>query len=156
MNDREIPEWIRRIIGEAAARPQAMRRNAARVRDGFRAKMKRVARRIPFAEDLLAAYYCAFDAQTPTRVRATLLAALAYFVLPLDAIPDFLLGFGFTDDATVLMAAISIVATHITDTHREAARRVLDDDIDVVDIDILDLTGEDATDGGDGEPPRKA
>ena len=57
-------------------------RDEARVRRGFWPKVGRVAARLPFAEDFLAAYYCAFDRATPLQVRAALLAALAYFVLP--------------------------------------------------------------------------
>lgn len=143
MNDRPTPEWIKRIIGEPAADPEAMRRNAQRVRESFATKLKRVVRRIPFAHELIAAYYCALDPATPVRVRATLLAALAYFVLPLDAIPDFLLGFGFTDDATVLLAAVSLVSSHITQAHRDAAQRALDDDVVIVDLDASDFDFED-------------
>jgi uncharacterized membrane protein YkvA (DUF1232 family) len=81
--------------------------------------------RIPFAEDLLAAYYCAFDRNTPLRVKATLVAAIAYFVLPADAIPDVIPGLGFTDDAAVLATAIKLVADHIQPVHRDAARNAL-------------------------------
>ncbi len=98
-----------------------------RVRSRFWATFRRAARYIPFAEDLVAAYYCAFDPATPTRVRAVLIGALAYFVLPLDVIPDFIAGIGFTDDITVLVAAIATVGAHITPTHRAAARAALDE-----------------------------
>jgi uncharacterized membrane protein YkvA (DUF1232 family) len=98
---------------------------AARVRAKFWRTLKRAARQIPFMEDLVAAYYCALDDQTPTRVRGILLAALAYFVLPVDIIPDFIAGFGFTDDVAVLSAAISAVRTHITPAHYAAARAAL-------------------------------
>ena len=91
----------------------------------FWRKLKRVAARIPFAEDLLAAYYCAFDKDTPIGVKATLIAAIAYFVLPIDAIPDVLPAIGFTDDAAVLAAAIKVVAGNIRPVHREAARNAL-------------------------------
>ena len=77
----------------------------------FWRKLRRVAASIPFTEDLLAAYYCAFDRDTPLPVKATLLGALAYFVLPLDAIPDVLPVIGFTDDAAVLATAIKLVAS---------------------------------------------
>jgi len=58
-------------------------------------KLKRVAARIPFAEELLAAYYCAFDKDTPLSVKATLVAAITYFVLPIDAIPRRVAGHRF-------------------------------------------------------------
>jgi uncharacterized membrane protein YkvA (DUF1232 family) len=95
------------------------------VRKRFWAKFKRVAASLPFAEDLLSAYYCAFDRQTPRHVQASLLGALAYFILPFDFIPDMLPVLGFTDDAAVLATAIRLVATHITPVHREAARAAL-------------------------------
>ncbi len=145
MSERQIPEWIRRILGDAASEPDTLAHNAERVREGFGKKLKRVVRRIPFAEDLLAAYFCTLDPATPTRVKATLLAALAYFVLPFDTIPDFLLGLGFGDDATVLLAAISMVASHISDTHREAAQRALNDDLDIIDLEAQDITPDDPT-----------
>jgi uncharacterized membrane protein YkvA (DUF1232 family) len=95
------------------------------VRRGFRAKFKRVVAQLPFAEDLLAAYYCAFDRQTPRHVQAALLGALAYFILPFDFIPDMMPVLGFTDDAAVLATAIRLVAGHIRPDHREAARAAL-------------------------------
>jgi uncharacterized membrane protein YkvA (DUF1232 family) len=91
----------------------------------FWRKIGRVAARIPFAEDLLAAYYCAFDRNTPLQVKATLVGAIAYFVLPVDAIPDVMPAIGFTDDAVVLATVLTLVAEHVTPLHREAARAKL-------------------------------
>ena len=95
------------------------------LRRDFWCKVKCVAARIPFAEELLAAYYCAFDKDTPLSVKATLVAAIAYFILPVDAIPDVLPVIGFTDDAAVLAAAVKLVADNIRPAHREAARSVM-------------------------------
>ena len=95
------------------------------VRRRFWSKLKRVAARLPFAEDLLAAYYCAFDKETPRHVQAALLGAVAYFILPFDFVPDMLPVLGFTDDAAVLATAIRLVASHITEDHRQAARAAL-------------------------------
>src|SRR3546814_11054572 len=69
--------------------------------------------RVPFLDDAVSAYYAAFDPQTPRSVKAMLLAALAYFVVPSDLVPDFIAGLGFTDDATVLFTTIRLVAGHI-------------------------------------------
>jgi uncharacterized membrane protein YkvA (DUF1232 family) len=88
-------------------------------------KLKRVASRIPFAEDLVAAFYCATDSGTPSRVKLILIGAIAYFVLPTDAITDLLPLIGFADDAAVLAAAVTQVAGSITEEHRAQARRVL-------------------------------
>lgn len=93
----------------------------------FWQKLRNVAASIPFAEDLLAAYYCAFDRQTPVSVKAALFGALAYFVMPADAIPDVVPVLGFTDDAAMLAAAIKLVSDHIRPEHRDAARKSLAD-----------------------------
>ena len=95
------------------------------VRRRFWTKFKQVVVKLPFAEDLLAAYYCAFDRETPRHVQVALLGALAYFILPFDFMPDMLPILGFTDDAAVLATAIRMVSGHITSEHREAARAAL-------------------------------
>ena len=95
------------------------------VRRRFWRKFKRGMAKLPFAEDLLAAYYCAFDRQTPRHVQAALLGALAYFILPFDFVPDMLPILGFGDDAAILATALRMVATHINEDHREAARRAM-------------------------------
>jgi len=100
------------------------------VRRRFWIKLKRVVANLPFAEDLLAAYYCAFDKQTPRHVQVALLGAIAYFILPFDFIPDMMPILGFTDDAAVLATAIRMVATHIKPEHRDAARAALKRGID--------------------------
>ena len=97
----------------------------ATLRQRFWRKLGALARTLPFAEDLLAAYYCALDRATPRRVQLMLLAAIAYFVMPADSVPDWLPVIGFTDDAAVLAATIKLVAGHITDAHRQAARAAL-------------------------------
>ena len=95
------------------------------VRKRFWIKLKKVAAKLPFTEDLLAAYYCAFDKQTPRHVQVALLGAIAYFILPFDFIPDMMPVIGFTDDAAILATTIRLVATHITEDHRAAARAAL-------------------------------
>jgi uncharacterized membrane protein YkvA (DUF1232 family) len=111
---------------DAEALAQRIAADERDLQQKFWRKLRRLAARLPFAEDLIAAHYCAFDRQTPLRVKAALVGALAYFVLPADVIPDVLPLIGYTDDAAVLAAAIRLVASHITPDHREAARRTLD------------------------------
>jgi uncharacterized membrane protein YkvA (DUF1232 family) len=100
-----------------------------KVRRDFWAKLKRFAGMVPFVEDLVAAYYCALDPATPMRVRGMLLAAIAYFILPVDLIPDMIAGLGFADDAALLTAVLGLVASHITPIHRAAAARALDKEL---------------------------
>ncbi len=115
------------------AEMEAMRK-ATRDEEGLKRrfwdKFKRVAGKIPFAEDLVAAFYCAMDPSTPSRVKLILLGAVAYFVFPTDAIADLLPLVGFADDAAVLAAAITQVAGSIKEEHREKAREVLKDSLE--------------------------
>ena len=97
-------------------------RDAVSVNEGFWQKARRTLGRVPFTEDAVAAFHCATDSATPLPIRATLFGALAYFVLPIDAIPDFVPGLGFTDDAAVVVAAITAAKVHITEAHRAKAR----------------------------------
>jgi uncharacterized membrane protein YkvA (DUF1232 family) len=107
-------------------RPDAVERNERTVRKGFWSKLKRNLARIPKADEVVAAYYAAFDANTPFRTKAMLLAALAYFVMPIDVVPDFILGLGFTDDMTVLLTAFGLIRSNVTDEHREKARATVE------------------------------
>nr|WP_205042194.1 YkvA family protein [Rhodoligotrophos defluvii] len=106
--------------------PAVMQANEKRVRRGFWRKLGRVASRIPFAQSLIAAYYCATDPDTPLRAKAVLFAALAYFVVPFDFLPDILTAIGFTDDAAVLFAALNIIGIYMKPKHQEMAREALD------------------------------
>ena len=108
--------------------PGKYARDKAEVEAGFWDKLRRTLGRIPFAEDAVAAYFCATDSATPFRVKAVLMGALAYFIVPTDMIPDFIAGLGFTDDAAVLAAAIRSVLPHVKPRHRARARAVLEDE----------------------------
>lgn len=105
--------------------PATIERNRRTVMRGFWAKLCRVASRVPFAHDAVTVYYTALDPTTPMHVRGILFAALAYFILPVDLIPDFVAGFGFTDDAAVIATAVAMVTPYIKDEHRARARTVL-------------------------------
>ncbi len=99
-----------------------------KVRRDFWSKLKRFAGRVPFMQELVAGYYCALDSRTPLRVRGMLLAVIAYFILPMDLMPDIVLGLGFADDAALLTGVLSLVSSHITPEHRAAAARALEDE----------------------------
>lgn len=114
-------------LDEERARAR-MGENEASVRKDFWRKIRRAAGQVPMVEDLVTAYYCALDRRTPGRVRAILLAALAYFIMPFDVVPDVIYGLGYTDDVTVLLAALNLVSAHIKPEHRRAAAGALDRD----------------------------
>jgi uncharacterized membrane protein YkvA (DUF1232 family) len=103
-----------------------LKRDQATVERKFWDKLRKYIRHVPFVDDLIAAYYCAMDASTPLHVKAVLFGALAYFIMPIDLIPDVIAWVGFTDDAALLYAAIRIVAPHIKDDHRQQAKAAVD------------------------------
>ena len=102
-----------------------LRADEALVKEGFWDKLRKTLGRVPFIEDALAAYYCATDGKTPIYVKAVLMGALAYFIIPYDVIPDFIPGLGFTDDAAILATAISAVRSALRPEHFDAARAFL-------------------------------
>lgn len=81
--------------------------------------------KVPFVDEVVAVWFCARDPATPKHVKAALLGAVAYFVLPFDVVPDLLVGLGYADDFAVLAAVIRTVLPHIKDHHRAQAREAL-------------------------------
>ena len=106
--------------------PHVMRLNEQRVTRGFWPKMRKAAAFVPFAADALAVWYCARDEETPVAAKGMMFAALAYFVMPIDAIPDFIAGIGYTDDAAVFMAMLALVGKNLKPRHRAAAKRAVE------------------------------
>ncbi len=105
--------------------PAVVQRNVRTVERGFWTKLLYLTGRIPFAEEAAAAYFWATASRTPARVRRVMIAAPAYFVIPTDAVPDFIAGLGFTDDAAVLATAIGLVSGHVKPRHHVRARATL-------------------------------
>lgn len=78
-------------------------------------------------EKALWLYYAAQNPATPAWARSVIYGALGYFILPLDAIPDFTPLIGYADDLGVLVAAVATVALFITeDVKAKAARKLRD------------------------------
>lgn len=76
-------------------------------------------------EKVLVAYYVMRDEATPTKARTVLAGALAYFLLPADAVADVLPAVGFTDDALAIALALAAVAASIRPRHLEQARTTM-------------------------------
>ena len=116
----------RRPIDPSRALVPAVRRlNERRVARGFWPKIRRAAAHVPFAADALAVWFCASDDETPATAKGMMLAALAYFVLPADALPDFIPFLGYADDAAVFSALLGVVGRNLKPRHRQAARQAI-------------------------------
>lgn len=107
----------------------ALKRSMAASEKGLRRKLWRLLLReaasLPLADQLLTAYYCAFDRRTPLYVKTILVGAILYFVVPDRFVPKNLPLISLADDAAVLTAAFKAVSSHIKPEHREAAQRTL-------------------------------
>ncbi len=110
---------------ESVHLPAVVARHARIVEEGFWKKLQRFAGRIPFAEDLAAAYFCVIDPTTPGRVRGVLLAALAWFVLPASVMPEFVIVLGFTNEIAVTAIAVRMIRKHLKERHYVRARLAL-------------------------------
>lgn len=106
--------------------PSVQRVNEVRVQKGFWPKIRRTASRIPFAGQVLSVWFAARDPDTPTAAKGIMMGALAYFVLPFDAVPDIFVGIGFTDDAAVIAALIATLGANIKRRHRDLASATLE------------------------------
>jgi uncharacterized membrane protein YkvA (DUF1232 family) len=74
-------------------------------------------------EKALWLYYAAERPEVPRWAKLTIYGALAYFVLPLDAIPDLIPGAGYVDDLGALSTALLTVAGYVNDDVKRRARR---------------------------------
>lgn len=127
MTDKANSETVETTLDPSKALvPAVVRLNEEKVRRGFWPKLARTAARIPFAREAVSVWYCARDPETPAPAKGMMLAALAYFVMPVDAIPDVLAGVGFTDDAAVIAAVIALLRVNLKDRHRIKAREALE------------------------------
>ena len=72
-------------------------------------------------EKSLILYYAANDPKTPTWAKGVAGAALGYFILPVDAIPDFVPFVGYADDLGAVMGAMAAIAACISKKHIKKA-----------------------------------
>ena len=95
-------------------------------RRDFWNKLKRSARKAgkTLVYHALQLFYAAQRPETPKWAKGVIYGALAYFINPLDAVPDALPG-GFVDDLSVLAGAVAMVALHITPDVSRQARNTL-------------------------------
>ncbi len=114
------------IAPDHALVPAVMRLNEERVNKGFWPKITRVAAKVPFAREALSVWFCARDEDTPLAAKGMMLAALAYFVLPVDAVPDFIAGLGYTDDAAVFTALLAVLGRNLKPRHKALAKREIE------------------------------
>lgn len=95
----------------------------------FLTKVRKLAGALPFSRDLVALYHCMLDTKTPVWAKTQIAGAIAYFVMPFDAIPDMMIPVpvGFADDAALVSACLAIVHAYVTPEHRRLANAFFDE-----------------------------
>ncbi len=78
------------------------------------------------AQPALEGFELIIDNSTPPQVRISIIGALTYLIVPIDLIPDFIPGSGFSDDLVALTAVISLWQHHITPEMKFRAKCKLD------------------------------
>ncbi|MBV34022.1 MAG: hypothetical protein CMP47_00905 [Rickettsiales bacterium] len=121
-----LKQYIRMKTTKKQIKPQLQKASRFYSDKGFWNKISKFAKKATFEalEKVLILYYCFKDPATPAKEKSIILAALGYFIMPIDAIPDILPG-GLVDDLSVLTIAIAKVTKSISDWHIEQARRKL-------------------------------
>jgi uncharacterized membrane protein YkvA (DUF1232 family) len=87
----------------------------------FLKQTKHLISKVPFTKDAVAMYFCMIDSHTSLYAKGVIAGALAYFLSPLDAIPDAIVGLGFTDDAGVIATALATVRSEVKEAHWQKA-----------------------------------
>ena len=70
-------------------------------------------------------YYATQSPNCPAGVKAAIYAALGYFILPIDIVPDFIPGMGFADDLAALTAALVMAQAYVDLGVRTKARNTV-------------------------------
>lgn len=95
------------------------------VKEDFITKVKSNLAKIPFLRDAVQMYFFTKDSKADLTAKLIAISALAYFILPFDAIPDFIPIVGYTDDAGVIAAALLKIRSEITEKHVQQAEEFL-------------------------------
>ena len=105
---------------------------------GLKEKLSKIARKagIKMAYAVLVAFYAVQSDALSFKEKARLYGALGYFILPVDLIPDAILGMGYSDDLAALVYVLHTVSSNITPEVKRRAREKLCSWFDNADIDI--------------------
>ncbi len=75
-------------------------------------------------EKIMLLYVLFIDPDIPKNIKLIIFSGLTYFILPFDAIPDFLVGIGYTDDLSVALGIIYMLSKYITDEHKSKSQEL--------------------------------
>lgn len=111
--DKELDQFFENYDISGAEDEDVYRRQAKQVSEEFEEKIERVGRKLRFAEDLLALFRYFMDPAVPWQRKTIVVAALLYFISPIDAIPDLLPLAGYLDDLGVILAVTKFMSAEL-------------------------------------------
>jgi len=83
------------------------------VEDHLWGKLEKTGKRISFAKDILALYKYMRDPFVKWYRKSIVVAALIYFIVPIDTIPDLTPLFGYLDDLGVITALLKYLGSEL-------------------------------------------
>ena len=85
-------------------------------------KLEKSGKRVSFAKDILALYRYMKDPFVKWYRKAIVVAALVYFIVPIDTIPDITPLFGYLDDLGVITALLKYLGSELMGYYPEGYR----------------------------------
>lgn len=97
--------------------------------ESFNHKVKRFGKKMggKLLFNVYVLYYVLKSKDVPIKVKAKIIGALGYVIVPLDLIPDFIPVAGFADDLAAITFAVQVARAHITpDIQQKAEQKILE------------------------------
>jgi uncharacterized membrane protein YkvA (DUF1232 family) len=111
--DKELDQYFEDFDFLPPTNEEQYRANAAMVREQFEDKMRRNASKLRFGQDLIALFRYFMDPHVGWQKKTIVVAALLYFILPIDSIPDLMPVIGYLDDFGVILAVTSFMSKEL-------------------------------------------
>ncbi len=111
--DKELDQLFEDFDISGAEDETIYRRQAHQVGEQFEEKLERVGQKLRFAQDLIALFRYFMDANVAWQRKTVVVAALLYFISPIDAIPDLAPFVGYLDDFGVILAVTKYMSAEL-------------------------------------------
>jgi uncharacterized membrane protein YkvA (DUF1232 family) len=122
--DKELNQFFEEYDISGEEDEDAYRRQARQVNERFEEKLDRVGGKLRFAQDLVALFRYFMDAGVAWQRKTIVVAALLYFILPIDAIPDLLPLVGYLDDLGVILAVTKFMSVELAPYYHESTESI--------------------------------
>ena len=119
--DKELDQFFEGFDIDGELDEQTYRKQSRKVLDQFEDKLEKFGHKLRFAQDLLALFRYFMDGGVPWQRKSIVVAALLYFISPIDSIPDFAPFVGYLDDLGVIMAVTKFMSNELAPYYQTPA-----------------------------------